>query len=123
MGPHPERICPLAQRCRCREHPDRFLDGVGFTRQRCLIHKEILGFLDQTVSGDDPAGVQNDHISGDDLFDGNLSGASIAQHRRLDLYDGEQLLHGVCCAPFLPKPEQAACEDNCQNNEGVNRIA
>ncbi len=41
----------------------------------------------------------------------------------LELHDGEQLLHCVCCTTLLPKPEQAAYEDNCQNNESIDWIA
>ena len=29
---------------------------------------------------------------------------------------------GVGCAVLLPKPEKAAYEDNCENDESVNRI-
>ena len=122
MGPHPQRICPLAQRCLCRQHADRFLYRVGFTRQGCFIDKKIFGFLDQTVSGDDIAGIQNDDISGDNLFDGNFFGASITKHGSFDLHDGQQLLHGIGCAVLLPKPEKAAYEDNGENDESVNRI-
>ena len=56
------------------KHRDRFLYRVGFTRQGCFIDKKIFGFLHQTVSGDDISGVQNDDISGDNLFDGNFLG-------------------------------------------------
>ena len=122
MGSHPKRVCPLTQRCLCREHPNRFFYRVGFTRQGCFIDKKIFGFQNQTVSGDDISGVQDDDISGDNLFDRNFFGASITKHRRLDLHDGEQLLHGVGCTALLPKPEQAAYEDNGQNNESINRI-
>ena len=102
--------------------PTDFSTGIGFTRQGCLIDKEIFGFQDQTVSGDDIAGIQNDDIAGDNLFDGNFFGASIAKHRRFDLHDGQQLLHGIGCAPLLPEPEKAAYEDNCEDDESVNRI-
>ena len=69
-------------------YADRFLYRIGFTRQRCFIDKEIFGFLDQTISGDDIAGVQNDDISGNNLFDGNFCWTSVTKHRSFNLHDG-----------------------------------
>ena len=67
-------------------------------------------------------GVQDDDIARHDLFDRNLLELAVAQHRRLDLHDGQQLLHGVGRAPLLPEPEQAAREDDGQDDEGVDGI-
>ena len=78
--------------------------------------------MNQRVSRDDIPGIQYDDISRHNRFDWNFLGASITKHRSLNLHHGQQLLHGVVCAVLLPKPEQAAYEDNGENNESVNRI-
>ena len=101
MGPHPKSVCPLTQRCLCRQHRNRFFYRESFPRQHGFIDEKIFGFLNQTVSGDDIAGIQDDDISGDNLFDWNIFGGSITKHGSFDLHDGKQLsprrwLH---CAP------------------------
>ena len=94
----------------------------GGLSQGCFINREIFRFINQTVTRDDIAGVQNDDISGNNLFDWNFMGASITKHGSVNLHHGQQLFHCAGCAALLPKPEKAAYEDNGENDESVNRI-
>ena len=104
------------------KHGDRFFYRESFTRQHGFIDEKIFGFLNQTVSGDDIAGIQDDDVSGDNLFDRNFFGASIAKHGSFDLHDGKQFLHRIGCTALLPKPEKTTDEDNGQNDKSINRI-
>jgi len=51
------------------------------------------------------------------LFDRNFSWRFIPQHRRFNLDNGKQFSHSVRSAALLPKPEQAADEDDGKNDK------
>jgi len=95
---------------------------VGFTRHGCLIHKEVTGFQDQTISGNGVAGIQEDDVSRDDIFQGNFLLRPVTKHRGLVLDDGQELCHRISGAPFLPEAEEAADQDDHQNDTGVHGI-
>src|SRR6185369_141860 len=88
-----------------------------------LIHVEIFGFLDQTISRHDIAGTQEDDISENKFFDRDFQDALVTKHARFDSYNGKESLHGIACAAFLPKPEQPADKDNGKNNESIRCVA
>ena len=102
-----------------RHRPGRLLDGEGLAGQGRLGDEQVLLVQDAAVAGDDVAGAQEHHVPRHDLLDRDLDGLAIAQDGRLDLDEGEQLLHGIGRPPFLPEAEQAADQDDGEDDEGV----
>ena len=112
VRPHPKSVCPPAHRRLYRKHRNRFFNGKSFTGHYGFIDEKIFGFLNQAVSWNDIAGIQDDDVSGDNLFGRNLLDGSITKHGSFDSRDGKQLFHGVACTALLPKPKGAADEHN-----------
>jgi hypothetical protein len=122
MGSQKEGVRPLAQGCLRGQCANCLFDGVGFARQGCLIDEEIPRVQQQTIARDDIAGTQDDHVSRNDLLNGDLLLAAITQHRGLGLDDGEQLLDRIRGSPLLEKAQQGTRQDDRQDNECIGAV-
>ncbi len=119
---HEERVGPLPERHIRRDGPRLLLDRVRLPGQRRLVEEEVVRLEHQAVSRDALAGGQDHDIARDDLRDGDLLLCTVPQRRRPGLHDGEQLVHRVSRAAFLPEPQHAAGQDDAEDDERVGGV-
>ena len=122
MSAHEQCIRAPAERRRLVDRAGLLIHGIGFSGQGCLVDKEVFGFDDQTVAGNNISGVQYDDITGHHFLDRYVHGGPIAKYCYPDLYNGKEFLNGVGCSPFLPETEQSTDQDYCQYNQCIGGI-
>ncbi|MPM57745.1 hypothetical protein SDC9_104568 [bioreactor metagenome] len=101
----------------------RLAHGVGFTRQRALIHLKVAGFNQSRVRGDLVALAEQHNVARNKVFRQNTLLRAVPNHARIGGQHVAQRLRGFPRAKFLPEAEYAVDDvDQPDGNRELHHI-